>query len=37
LKNTNYYLLGYGGLLARGLDVTGRQLVDEFKAMPFYV
>ena len=25
------------GLLARGLDVTGRQLVDKFKAMPFYM
>ena len=44
MKNTIYYLPGYGGLLAtglgagllaRGLDVTGRQTVDEFKALPF--
>jgi alpha-beta hydrolase superfamily lysophospholipase len=44
MKNTVYYLPGYGGLLAtglgagllaRGLDVTGRQTVDEFKALPF--
>ena len=44
MKNTIYYLPGYGGLLgtglgagllARGLDVTGRQTVDEFRALPF--
>jgi hypothetical protein len=45
MKKTIYYLPGYGGLLAtglgagllaRGLDVTGRQTVDEFKALPFH-
>ena len=44
MKNAVYYLPGYGGLLAtglgagllaRGIDVTGRQTVDEFKALPF--
>ncbi len=44
MKNSVYYLPGYGGrlatglgagLLSRGLDVTGRQTVDDFKALPF--
>ena len=44
MKNAVYYLPGYGGLLAtglgagllaRGIAVTGRQTVDEFKALPF--
>jgi hypothetical protein len=44
MENAVYYLPGYGGrlltglgaaLTSRGLDIAGRETVDEFRSMPF--